>query len=767
MVLIARPSALLRGLMMLALVVSTVGCIDTRPPTKLNEPAPVTTAYLLSYPDRPDISPVPDEVTAGVEEELGMRNLQPRVLEFSTYGARFERLRDTRDRLEFVASESEAPFVLLVETRVRFYSLLNGRYRWDVNGRITFAPRDDLGRAQSDEFDFAAFLQFEHQDEQDALRYVERSISKQVAMATDRFLRGREDVSVTTSRAEPDPSIEDEPGDPGAEAAPGGVTAPFEPGDAIYFVMLDRFHNGVPANDESIDPDDPHAWHGGDIAGLTEKLDYLDRLGISHIWMSPVWDARDTKFHGHGAFHGYWTEDLGAIEPRLGTEKELAELARRADERDIGLLLDMVLNHVGPDAPLVSQKPGWFHGLGGITDWSDPKQVTDHDVHGLPDLDQDNPEVYDHLLGTSVGWARKLRPAGFRLDAVKHVSNDFWQKYNRAMQKESGERFVLLGEVLDGNPRVTAEAMRDGNFNALFDFPLHFALVDVFCRDAHPGRIGAVLGADRLYPDFVHQARRRGLVTLLDNHDLPRIASLCGETSKVESALQMMMALRGTPSFTWGTEIPLKGADEPANRADMDFDAQMELATTIRSGIARRTEHPVLIDGRDQVLELTADRLVLARILPDAAAIVVWDNDGEAEALAPRWFRGEVVEGAMSDGRIDASAPVSVTIVRGDFSDEWRERGAMERREVVVEVSGAPGPVRLAGSAPEVGAWRFEGALPVEDGRVRFELPVGEVVALKLAATVDGEEVWEERTDRFVLVEDAEQPLELTIGWER
>ncbi len=755
----------LRWLLFVAVALATTACIQSKPPQKLNEPAKVTTAYLLSFPDRPDVAPVPESVANSLVKVLGARNLQPSHVQFEQVSDELERRRETRDRLEVIAAGSDAPFVLLVETRVRFYSLLTGRFRWDVDGRVTIAPRGDLGRAQTDEFSFAAFLEFEHQDEADALRFVEQSMSERVGLAVDRFLRGREggEATMPTPEQAPQPSTSTE------EAGAEGESPPFDAGDAIYFVMLDRFHNGVPGNDQTTDPADPQAWHGGDIAGLTQKLDYLKSLGITHVWASPVWDARDAKFHGHGAFHGYWTEQLDAVEPRLGTEAELVALAKAMREREMGLLLDMVLNHVGPGAPLVAEKPDWFHGHGGITDWSDARQITDFDVHGLPDLDQDNPEVYAHLFDTSVRWSQKLQPAGFRLDAVKHVSNDFWTKYNGAIAQKFGEDFVMLGEVLDGNPRVTAEAMREGKFNALFDFPLHFALVDVFCRDAHPGRIGAVLAADRLYPEALRSAHRRGLVTLLDNHDLPRVVSVCGdEVSRVENALTMMLSLRGTPSFTWGTELPLAGASEPANRADMDFGAEQKLGRQMKRLLEQRRTHRVLVDGRDQVVALDEKTLVLARVLPDAAAIIVLDRSGRDAVSAPGWFKGTPTVGNFRKGMVMTGGErVSLTVTYGDFSEVYESLDTPARREILVKVDGAPGKARLAGSAPEVGAWQYAGAVPVQEGEVRVSMPVGEVVALKIATVVDGKEVWEQRADRFVLVEPGEKPLELEISWEK
>jgi glycosidase len=755
-----------RAALLLSLAVLAVGCIDRRPPAKLDAPTPVASAYLLTYPDRPEVDRVPDEVSETFAKMLGSRNLNPADRVDDALLEEFASLRESEDRLRRLADRAgDAPFVFLVETRVRYDTRFIGRQRWEVAVRATFAPTTNLEEADYTDFAIPAFLDFDHQDERDALRYTDTTIADRASRMLDRFLQ----TDVTARRQPPADDTQDPTDAPPVKTASASKPAsplatregppPFDAGDAIYFVMVDRFANGVPENDDSIDPADPQAWHGGDIAGLTSKLDYLDNLGVSHVWVSPVWDARDTPFYGHGAFHGYWTENLAAVEPRLGTEAELVALSNAARERDMGLLLDMVLNHVGPEAPLVAEKPDWFHGNGGITDWNDPKQVTDYDVHGLPDLDQDNPEVYDHLLNTSVKWSAALGPAGFRLDAVKHVSDSFWTRYNTAIAEKFGDDFVMLGEVLDGNPRVTAEAMRTGGFNALFDFPLHFALVDVFCRDAHPGRIGAVLGADRLYPTRLQSGNRRGLVTLLDNHDLPRIVSVCGgDVDRVRHAMTFMLGLRGTPSFTWGTEIPLAGEEEPANRADMRFEADAKLADVMKAGIARRGAHRVLVDGVDHVLELSDDRIVLARVLPDSAAIVAWSSKSSDDVELPEWF---------ADPTQVVSGPVGVWIAKGDFAEQFDSFSAPPTRELIVTVNGAPGPARLAGSAPELGAWSADDSVPFRKGVARVNVPVGQVVALKMLVRDGDDTTWEQRADRFVLIEPGSVPIELALEWEK
>src|SRR5205823_3172475 len=161
-----------------------------------------------------------------------------------------------------------------------------------------------------------------------------------------------------------------------------------------------------------------------------------------------------------------------------------------------------------------------------------------------------------------------------------------WARYNDAVHAHAGGDFELLGEQLEGDPADIARVQRGGHFDAMFDFPLHFALIDVFCKGQAPTRLGAVLSNDRLY------AHPESLVTLVDNHDLPRLLSSCGgDVDKARQALEFQLTARGTPALTYGTEAGLMGAKEPLNRGDMRFE-EGPLAETIRRALAWRREHP-------------------------------------------------------------------------------------------------------------------------------------------------------------------------------
>ncbi|MCB9796444.1 MAG: glycosyl hydrolase [Alphaproteobacteria bacterium] len=562
--------------------------------------------------------------------------------------------------------------------------------------------------------------------------------------------------------------------------APRALT-PAPASDLVYFVMVDRFANGDPANDGAIDLSDPQAFHGGDLQGVLQKLDYLEALGVGTVWLSPVFEMRTEPFHGWGAFHGYWVRDLTHIEPRFGGDEALRALGDALDARGMRLVLDMVWNHVGFDSPLRETHPHWFHPDRPIEDWDDPVQLETYTVHGLPDLDQDEPEVYQHLLEASLAWGRDAGVDGFRVDAVRHMSSAFLQRISADLHAALGEDFWLLGEDFQGDAGALSRSMQAGGFDAMFDFPLRYALVDVYCHGQAPGRIASILSSDRLYED------PQSLVTFLDNHDLPRVMSECGgDRARVDQALLFQMFTRGTPSVTWGSELYLEGAEEPQNRRDMPWDQADAGASWLAELAALRAEHQPEI-GQSSVLQLDDTLLEMVRLRPHEASVLLVNTGAEprtvalpgalpfSQVLAWRLVGPEGVQRAPPEGlvlREGLTVPPGATlgVVLGVLVSTGNASAlqALEAGPVVQEVRVAAEGLAegerllLVGSGPELGSWSPDAGVPLvreADGAWvgRFEAPAGLAFAMKLVRVdAEGGVHWQEGGDHYHLTRPGE-----------
>ncbi|HPG38119.1 MAG TPA: alpha-amylase family glycosyl hydrolase [bacterium] len=402
--------------------------------------------------------------------------------------------------------------------------------------------------------------------------------------------------------------------------------------EIIYFILIDRFCNGDPGNDYGNNPASHIPWkaelhndaalktyQGGDLQGIINKLGYLDSLGVTTIWLSPVFDNSDADFVGWYPYHGYHPVDFYAVDEHFGDMKVLKELINRAHTRGIKIILDMICNHVAPDHPWVVDPVNWndqgyrnwFHPHSGvdastsIQDWQNQEQLENRELNGLPDLDQDNPQVYDFLLNVARFWIAETGCDGYRLDAVKHIPQSFWIKYCRDIHNIAGSDFILLGEVFEGSTAYVARYRALG-FNSLFDIPMYYTMNRVFAQGANINLLSEQLA--------VNDSSYHGLVlsTLLDNHDVARFSYRAGTNAadKLIPGLVFMFTQSGMPMIYYGTEIPLPGAapeneqtgagQDYLNRLPMDWGkvyTNNTIAATIKKLTRLRRQSSALQNG--------------------------------------------------------------------------------------------------------------------------------------------------------------------------
>ncbi|MBW9109171.1 pullulanase-type alpha-1,6-glucosidase [Microbacterium ureisolvens] len=414
------------------------------------------------------------------------------------------------------------------------------------------------------------------------------------------------------------------------------VAAPArQPGsqEQFYFVMTDRFANGDTANDQGaltgdrlttgFDPTDKGFYNGGDIAGLREKLDYIDGLGTTAIWLTPSFKNNPVQGEGANAsagYHGYWITDFTQIDPHLGTNAELEALISEAHAKGIKVYFDIITNHTAdlisntqgqysyidqatspykdasgtafdpadyagtdtfpaldaatsfPYTPVVSDAtakvPAWlndptlYHNRGDST-WSG-ESVTYGDFSGLDDLMTEHPTVVNGFVDVYQDWI-DLGIDGFRIDTAKHVNFEFWEQWTTEVLDYAhslGKKdFFMFGEVYDADPVKLSPYVRDTDMNSVLDFTFQSSAVSFAAGNSAKG-LQALYAGDDWYTTTDTSAT--ALPTFLGNHDMGRVGYMLQSTPNALErdllAHDLMFLGRGQPVVYYGDEQGFAGA---------------------------------------------------------------------------------------------------------------------------------------------------------------------------------------------------------------
>ena len=372
------------------------------------------------------------------------------------------------------------------------------------------------------------------------------------------------------------------------------------------------------------DPTDKGFYQGGDIAGIRNNLDYIEGLGTSAIWLTPSFANKPVQGEGANAsagYHGYWITDFTRIDPHLGTNEELQALIADAHDRGIKVYFDIITNHTAdvidyaegqysyidqatspytdaagtafdpadhagtdgfpeldpatsfPYTPVVADSeadvkvPAWlndptlYHNRGDST-WSG-ESVTYGDFSGLDDLMTEHPTVVNGFVDVYEQWV-DLGIDGFRIDTVKHVNFEFWEKWTADVldyaHEQGNDDFFMFGEVYDADPVKLAPYVRDTDMNSILDFTFQSSAVSYASGNSAKGLQSLFAGDDRYTtPDSSATA----LPTFLGNHDMGRVGSFLQSTDaplqRDELAHELMFLTRGQPVVYYGDEQGFTG----------------------------------------------------------------------------------------------------------------------------------------------------------------------------------------------------------------
>jgi glycosidase len=452
--------------------------------------------------------------------------------------------------------------------------------------------------------------------------------------------------------------------------APAGRFQGFSTDDLMYLIMPDRFANGDPSNDDPevsrgfLDRSRIRYYHGGDFEGIIQHLPYLNSLGVTALWLTPIYDNNN-----HAAdYHGYGAVDFYGVEEHFGTLDKFRELVDKAHTAGIKIIQDQVANHTGPSHPWVNDPPTptWFsgtaqrHSTNTFRIWTLPEahstpQTRATTLDGwfagiLPDLNQNDPETRRYLIQNTLWWIGRTGIDGIRQDTLPYAPRTFWHDWSAAI-KQRYPNLKLVGEVFDSDPSLEAYFQGgrkmdgvDSGIDTLFDFPLHSVIRKVFTGGARTIELPKLLAHDYLYRD------PNRLITFVDNHDIARYLNEPNATlESLERVFTFLMTARGLPLIYYGDEIGMSGGNDPDNRRDFPggwkddplnaFEArgrtpeQNALFDYVQRAAHVRAKLEPLRRGRMVDLLVENDQYAFARVTPQASVVVVFNNAADAASL--------------------------------------------------------------------------------------------------------------------------------------
>jgi glycosidase len=357
----------------------------------------------------------------------------------------------------------------------------------------------------------------------------------------------------------------------------------FSASDVIYLITPDRFANGDPKNDivptmleKKIDRKDQSGRHGGDLRGIINNLDYIENMGFTAIWPSPVLENNMPQY----SYHGYAITDYYKVDPRFGTLEDYKELSKKAKQKGIKLIFDGVVNHSGSKYWWMDDLPfkTWINHPDSFV-MTNHRRTTNEDLYAsnydkelmtkgwfwtnMPDLNGANEFMANYLIQNSIWWIETLQLGGIRQDTYCYSDKSFLTKWSCSIMNEY-PNFSMVGEEWSYNPLIVSywqqgKKNHDGYTGCLkssMDFPTQTAIVQAL-KESESSDFSK--GLTRIYEglgnDFVY-ANPNALLVFGDNHDMDRIyTQLDKNLDLTKIALTYLFTIRGIPQVYYGTEV--------------------------------------------------------------------------------------------------------------------------------------------------------------------------------------------------------------------
>lgn len=549
--------------------------------------------------------------------------------------------------------------------------------------------------------------------------------------------------------------------------------------ETIYFIIIDRFCDGNPSNNEGPNPALYDAtrqkwgkYWGGDLQGIISKLDYLKQMGITAIWISPIFEQVEELQFEFAAMHGYWTKDFKRINPRFVAKDEetslytcavFDQLIKEMHDRGMKLILDIVCNHSSPDvgghkgelyddgvliADFYHDTNNWYHHNGEVTDWENQWQLENCEMAGLADFNESNPDFRNYIKTAIKAWLDRGVDA-LRVDTVKHMPIWFWQEFNADLQTHKPSVFAF-GEWGFSKPWDHGSVnFANQSGMTILDFAFCEAVRAAIAKGSEGGfhLIQDILNLDHLYNTATE------LITFIDNHDMPRFQSLNGDPALLRLAVNLILTSRGIPCIYYGTEQYLhndtNGGNDPYNRPMMErWDTDTPLYQDLQLFSKLRRLNPAVSLGSQIEKYITPDVFCYVRRYRDSRCFVAMNKgadttidipatdleDGEYRCILTR-RSFEINHGHLFGLHLATKEMIVLSYV-GE-----RVKGQVIARVQLNGIKTQPGEtVVLIGDCPELGNWDISKAYALEYinantwfGEIPFNETAGKPIAYKYA----------------------------------
>ena len=498
------------------------------------------------------------------------------------------------------------------------------------------------------------------------------------------------------------------------DGKPAGNKKNFTWHDAIiYSAIIDRFDDGDSSIDKPIVHDSLFKkanYMGGDFQGIINKFNdgYFDSLGITALWISPVYDNTNHAFREFpkphrwfSGYHGYWPIKPRSVEEEFGTMDKLQELVEAAHKHNIKVLLDIVAHHVHEEHPYFKEHPDWFghlklpDGTLNIRMWDEHRLTTWFEPF-MPSFDFIHSEAaVEAVTNDAIWWLEKVDADGFRQDAVKHIPNNFWRRLNQKLEKEveipQHKKVFQMGETF-GSYALVKSYINNGQLPAQFNFNLYDVAIPTFLKqDASFEQLDKeikkglyIFGENNLMGNIMDSQDKDRFMAYADSdltiNDANSIEIGWNNPPKVDHKssykkerlyLSYLLSIPGIPTIYYGDEIGMTGAADPDNRRMMRFgdqlnDNEKENLIDVRKIIHLRDNHPALRYGDYYSLKADTNFFAYLRSDMNERVLVVLNKNPQAQNVnieLPDFYKTRYLVDLLSGEKIDLNEnKINITV---------------------------------------------------------------------------------------------------------